>query len=113
MEEQFRFLWRLHDRDGDGKIGRADLVDSLQLRKAQLGWDDQIAARWVNRVYDVVPSDRGGIAQDDLLAGLRGYADLRLLFMCREPLSSKPGRRPTQSLIVSMAALISPRAGAH
>lgn len=45
LEEQFRFLWRLFDRDGDGKLGRKDLATALQLRQAQLGWDDVILGR--------------------------------------------------------------------
>lgn len=45
LEEQFRFLWRLLDRDGDGKVGRADVLSALQLRRAQLGWDDTILSR--------------------------------------------------------------------
>lgn len=45
LEDQFRFLWRLYDRDGDGKLGREDVRTALRLRQAQLGWDDAILSR--------------------------------------------------------------------
>ena len=32
LEEQFRFLWALYDRDGDGMLGRDDLWEVLQAR---------------------------------------------------------------------------------
>ena len=32
LEGQFRFLWALYDRDGDGVLGRDDLWEVLQAR---------------------------------------------------------------------------------
>ena len=52
LEEQFRFLWRLLDRDGDGKLSRLDLRAALRLQAARLGWDDPGLRRWSDWAYD-------------------------------------------------------------
>ena len=79
LEEQFRFLWRLYDRDGDGKLGRDDLLTALQarsraisrthpasrrrsavlcvcalrsqLQRARHGWTDVYLQQWADYVW--------------------------------------------------------------
>eukprot|EP00966_Prymnesium_polylepis_P125035 2891571-Prymnesium_polylepis.1 len=87
LEEQFRFLWRLYDRDGDGKLGRADAQAALALRGAQLGWDEQLLQLWVQRLFEVVPHARsdGSIGAPELKAALQKWGWLRLLLLAREP----------------------------
>jgi len=111
LEEQFRFLWRLLDRDGDGKLGRADILTALELRRAQLGWDEDILGRWVQRLFKIVPHSRsdGTIAAPELKAALHNWADLRLLLLAREPRILRQGREPNVPLLSSMASFLSPR----
>ena len=54
LEQQFRFLWRLYDRDGDGLLGWADLLAALQLQRWRHGWSEAYTYQWAEYVWGVV-----------------------------------------------------------
>jgi len=87
LEEQFRFLWALVDRDRDGILGRDDLSHALKVQQKRLGWDDEYRMGWVRHVFNAVPHDDSvrGIRPDELRAALHRWEALRLLLMAREP----------------------------
>jgi len=85
LEDQFRFLWALYDRDGDGLLSREELRAALQVQRARLGWDDAYTQGWVSYVFEVVPHEPRGIRHSALLKELKEWAELRQLLMAREP----------------------------
>jgi hypothetical protein len=91
LEQQFRFLWRLYDRDGDGLLGWADLLAALQLQRWRHGWSEAYTYQWAEYVWGVVVRrDRttaymGAITADELRGALRSWTELRLLLLARAP----------------------------
>ena len=90
LEEQFRFLWRLLDRDADGILSRADVACAMALQRARLGWDEAAAAKWVQFVLDTARArdregGRGLPGASDLRAALGRSAQLRTVLMAQEP----------------------------
>ena len=91
LEQQFRFLWRLYDRDGDGLLGWADLLGALQLQRWRHGWSEAYTYQWAEYVWGVVARrDRttaymGAITADELRGALRSWTELRLLLLARAP----------------------------
>jgi len=91
LEQQFRFLWRLYDRDGDGLLGWADLLAALQLQRWRHGWSEAYTYQWAEYVWGIVPRrDRttayvGAITADELRSALRSWTELRLLLLARAP----------------------------
>lgn len=85
LEDQFRFLWALYDRDGDGLLSREELRSALQVQRARLGWDDAYTQSWASYVFECVPHEPRGIRHTILLKELRQWAELRQLLMAREP----------------------------
>ncbi len=90
LEKQFRFLWRLVDRDGRGTLSRDNLRESLrvllQVQRARLGWDDAMTHRWLEWALGAVaPSAKGGIGPSELKTALRRSAQLRTLLLASEP----------------------------
>ena len=91
LEQQFRFLWRLYDRDGDGLLGWADLLAALQLQRWRHGWSEAYTYQWAEYVWGVVARrDRttaymGAITADELRGALRSWTELRLLLLARAP----------------------------
>jgi hypothetical protein len=90
LEEQFRFLWALFDRDRDGALGRDDVSHVLKVQQKRLGWDDEYRLGWVRHVFNAVPHDGDVIRPHELRAALHQWEALRLLLMAREP---RAGRR--------------------
>eukprot|EP00967_Tisochrysis_lutea_P155145 scaffold309881_cov30-Tisochrysis_lutea.AAC.1 len=88
LEDQFRFLWALFDRDGDGLLSREELRAALQVQRARLGWDDAYTQGWVSYIFDCVPHEPRGIRHTALLKELRQWAELRQVLMAREPRDS-------------------------
>jgi hypothetical protein len=92
LESQFRFLWRLLDRDGDGVLSRDDLSTALRIQHARLGWDESTASGWVTHVLDVARARAGaGRTQPgpgELLAALEASPQLRTVLMAREPVAA-------------------------
>ena len=89
LEEQFRFLWAIYDRDRDGALSRADLHKGLQVQQVRLGWDDAYTRSWVEYVFTVVRTNHAGssgglIHPEDLRSSLAQWAELRTLLMARE-----------------------------
>jgi len=90
LEVQFRFLWALYDRDQSGHLTAEDLYHVWQIHKVSLGWDEEYTQGWVDHARRAVytgrrePSNRG-ISPDELRKALMQRADLRPLFMAKEP----------------------------
>ena len=94
LEEQYRFLWHLYDRDGDGILSRTDLSSCLELPAARLGWDDATTNKWLNWIIETISGKAGSssstnnkpIGPDDLRSALRKSSQLRVVMMAREPM---------------------------
>ena len=109
LEEQFRFLWRVLDRDGDGHLSREDLRSALRLQAARLGWDEAGLRRWVDWAHDATRRERDGgrgrvgtaraseqrIGPAELKAALVRSAQLRTVLMACEPAAGLLSRQPT------------------
>jgi len=105
LDEQFRFLWRLYDRDGDGKLGRDDVAVALQLPRALLGWSEGYAQSWAEYAFGAVRRrDADAIGPEEMLAALRRWAELRELFHARDPPPKK--RAPRKSSISSLLGML-------
>lgn len=87
LEEQFRFLWRLVDRDADGALSHDDMLAALQVQRARLGWDDETTVKWAQWALGAVKRDpvKGRVGPKELRAALHKSAQLRTLFMACEP----------------------------
>jgi hypothetical protein len=93
LERQFRFLWRLVDRQGLGTLSRDELRDGLrvvlQVQRARLGWDDAMTHRWLGWAQGAVaPDARGCVGPAELKSALWRSAQLRLLLLASEPAPS-------------------------
>ena len=86
LEDQYRFLWALLDRDGDKVLTKEELCWYLQIPRARLGWDDAYTREMAELAFDMVaPKMAGGIRDPELLAALMERIDLRQLLMTKEP----------------------------
>ena len=105
LDEQFRFLWRLYDRDGDGKLGRDDVAAALHLPRVLLGWSEESTQSWAESAFGAVRRrDADAIGPEEMLAALRRWAELRELFHARDPPPKK--RAPKQSSISSLLGML-------
>jgi hypothetical protein len=86
------FLWRLLDRDGDGALSKADLLDALQLQRARLGWDEDGTARWAQWALDAMAADKNGrVGPASARVALQKSAQLRTILMACEPAGTFDG----------------------
>ena len=87
LEEQFRFLWGLLDRDRDGFLSRGDLRNALQFPAVLLGWDERATDRWMQWTLQHVLGNTPGkqIGPMDLRSALARSPQLRSILMAREP----------------------------
>lgn len=113
LEAQFRFLWRILDRDGDGRLSRADLRAALCLQSVRLGWDEPLTGRYAQWVYDTSRRNKEGhIGPKELRATLLGSAQLRTLLMAREPLSvlrsMRSAQQPASGSAGALDAMLAP-----
>lgn len=95
---QFRFLWRLFDRDCDGALSKDDMREVLKLPAARLGWSDAMHAKWTQWAFDrIMPKDKQGrVSPSALKATLRASSTLRAVLMAREPaVSGAMARQPS------------------
>jgi hypothetical protein len=92
LEEQFRFLWRLFDRDSDGILSKEDVQTALKLPAARLGWNETTTQRWLQWVLGNVRKEQAGsdpskIGPVELRAALAKSTQLRTILMASEPLT--------------------------
>ena len=86
LEGQFRFLWKLLDRDEDGSLSPADLEPLLALQAARLGWDEPFAARYAAWALGAMGKDKEGrTTAARVQAALKRDWHLRTLLCACEP----------------------------
>ena len=99
LEEQFRFLWRLLDDDGDGMLSADDLRQSLRLPAVRLGWSDLALGKWAAWAYEQlkVRDKQGRVGAPELRAALRKSTALRTILMAKEPAGGAMARQPSST----------------
>lgn len=97
LEEQYRFLWRLLDRDSDGHLSRDDLRAALRLQAARLSWDEPTLRKWADWAADAIRgngkakalgaarANEQGAGPENVYAALQRSAQLRTVLMAAEP----------------------------
>jgi len=105
LEAQFRFLWRLVDRDADGTLSREDLDPLLHLQRVRFGWDEEMQDRWRSWVMSTVnPDAEGRIGPAELKAALKRSVQLRMILLAAEPPAEPAADAEPSPLGVNAAA---------